>query len=178
VPSSGRLWVGSVAFVALIGAVGCTPSQPAGPSGTSNTSTTSTTSTTSAQLPPVASLAPTATEAAGHDTGDIPAPPTGQPGPVAAGFAAAWVRGDLPADRWWSAVAPFCEAGFAQRLRTVDPGNLPATKLTGAPVQVSPPVNGVAVFTITTDGGALVVTVAAGDGRWLVTDNDFQRAVR
>lgn len=174
-PSPGRLRVGSLAVVALLGAVGCTPSQPAGPSGTS---TTSTTSTTSAQIPPVASLAPTSTEAAGHDTGDIPAPPPGQPAPVAAGFAAAWIRADLPADRWWSAVAPFCEAGFARRLRTVDPSNLPATRVTGTPVQVSPPVNGVAVFTVTTDGGVLVVTVAAGNGRWLVTDNDFQRAVR
>ena len=167
-PSNRTLRVAPLAFVALMCAMGCTPSQPAGPTGTS---------TTSAQVPPVASLTPTSTEAAGHDTGDVPAPPTGQPDPVAAGFAAAWVHADLPADRWWSTVAPFCEAGFAQRLRTVDPSNLPATKVTGTPVQVSPPVNGVAVFTVTTDGGVLVVTVAAVNGRWLVTGNDFRRAV-
>jgi hypothetical protein len=161
-----------LAFVALVCAAGCTPGQPV---------SSPRTPAASAPLPPVASQPPAPTESTGHDddsdTNVPPPPPAGQPGPVVAGFAAAWVRADLPADRWWSAVAPFCDTGFAQRLRTVDPSNLPATKVTGTPVQVSSPAGGPAVFTVATDGGVLVVTVAAANGRWLVTDNDFRREV-
>jgi hypothetical protein len=156
-------------IISLTCAVGCTPARPGPPS---------TTPSTVAPLPPVATLPPTSAGPAGHDDeGAPPQAPAGQPGTAVAGFAAAWVRADLPADRWWSGVAPFCEPGFAQQLRTVDPGNLPASKVTGAPVQVSPPSGGVTVFTVRTDGGVLVVTVAAVNGRWLVTDDDFQRAV-
>jgi hypothetical protein len=147
---------------------GCTSGRPTPP----------TTPPTSAALPPVASLPPTQAGSPGNDVENPPArTPAGQPGTVAADFAVAWARPDLPAERWWTGVAPFCEAGFAQRLRSVDPGNLPATRVTGPPVPASPPSGGVAVFTVPTDGGTLVVTVAAVGGRWLVTDDDFRRAV-
>jgi hypothetical protein len=155
---------------AWIGVAGCTQATPTPPPGTV---------ISPAPLPPVASLPPTPTQSVGRDSDNEQAPaPVGEPGPAVAGFAAAWVRADLPADKWWAGVAPYCEAGFAQQLRTVDPGNLPASRVTGSPVQVSPPVGGVAVFTVATDGGVLMVTVAAVNGHWLVTNDDFQRAVR
>jgi hypothetical protein len=153
----------------LLGLVGCTSSPGSAP----------TTPGGSAPLPPIASLPSTPAQLPGDD--DEPAPtglPFGQASTAVAGFAAAWVRADLPTDRWWSGVAPFCEAGFARQLNTVDPANLPATKVTGNPVQISTPGEGVAVYTVQTDGGVLMVTVAAVNGRWLVTNNDFQRAVR
>ncbi|MGC9670958.1 hypothetical protein ACNTMW_30975 [Planosporangium sp. 12N6] len=120
-------------------------------------------------------------ETPGHDD-DKPAPPPpplAQAAATAGVFAAAWVRGGLPADQWWAGVAPLCEAGFAARLRTVDPANLPAMAVTGQPVPVgAPPAAGPAVYTVATDGGILTVTVAALGGKWLVTGNDFTRAAR
>jgi hypothetical protein len=97
---------------------------------------------------------------------------------TAAGFATAWTRSDLPANGWWAGVSPLCEAGFAAKLRTVDPANVPATKVTGPPVTASNPGEGVVVYTVPTDGGMLSVTVAVIGGRWQVTGNNFGRTAR
>jgi hypothetical protein len=106
----------------------------------------------------------------------LPAPELAPP--VALGFARAWARPDLPADKWWAAVAPWCAPDFATQLRTVDPGNLPATRVTGGAVAAGPPANGGAVYTVATDGGILTVTVAVVNGRWLATGDDFRRGAR
>jgi hypothetical protein len=158
-----------ICLVALACAVaGCTGPRPATapPPSTPASASPSTQVTMSAApvLPP------------GSDESEPPpAPPAGQASAAAAGFAAAWVRSDLPAERWLAAVVPWCEAGFAAVLRTVDPANLPASRVTGRPVAVSPPADGSAVFTVATDGGTLTVVVAAVNGRWLVSGNDFRR---
>jgi hypothetical protein len=114
-----------------------------------------------------------------HDHEPSPAapPPPAAAAPVVATFAAAWARPDLPAGTWWRGVAPMCDDGFAQALRTVDPARVPATRLTGRPVATRAPSGGVAVYEVATDAGTLTVTLAAVDGRWVVTGNDFVRAV-
>lgn len=114
-----------------------------------------------------------------HDDGRPPAapPPAAQAAPVAAAFAAAWARPDLPAQTWWRGVSSSCDAGFARALRSVDPARVPATRVTGRPVATQAPTGGRAVFEVATDAGTLIVTLAGVGGRWVVTDNDFRRAV-
>lgn len=105
-------------------------------------------------------------------------PPAAQAPRVVEAFAVAWARPDLPAGVWWQRVVPHCEDGFARALRTVDPAQVPATQVTGRPAAKQPPKNGAAVYEVPTNAGTLTVTLAALDGRWLVTGNDFVRAVR
>lgn len=112
-----------------------------------------------------------------HGASAVPPPPPARAVPVVAAFASAWVRSDLPAAAWWQGVAAYCDEGFARSLRTVDPSRVPATRLTGPPVAKQPPRGGRAVFEVPTDAGALTVRLAAVGGRWVVTDNDFRRAV-
>ncbi|TNH28810.1 hypothetical protein FHG89_14015 [Micromonospora orduensis] len=114
-----------------------------------------------------------------HDQASaLPAPPpAAQAAPVVAAFAAAWVRSDLPATVWWRDVARTCDEGFTEALRTVDPARVPATRVTGRPVATQAPSDGAAVYEVATDAGKLTVTLAAVDGRWVVTGNDFVRSV-
>ena len=111
-----------------------------------------------------------------HDAPSAPPPPADQAAPVAARFAAAWARSDLPATAWWRAVTAYCDEGFARALRTVDPSLVPATRVTGRPRATQAPRDGQAVFEVPTDAGTLTVRLASVNGRWWVTDNDFRRA--
>lgn len=70
-----------------------------------------------------------------------------------------------------------CDDGFAHALRTVDPARVPAARVTGRPVAVRAPAGGAAAYEVATDAGTLTVTLAAVDGRWRVTGNDFVRSV-
>lgn len=160
-----RLAAGVIASVMMVAGCGSDPGQPSDTAGDTPPSGP-------APSAPVPSI-----ETAGSDDHDrpAPAPPVGQPAAVAEAFAAAWVRA-LPADQWWTALAPLCETEFAALLASVDPANLPASRVTGPPVLASPSTSGPAVYTIPTDGGTLTITVAAIGGKWLVTSNDFTRA--
>ncbi|MFG1955050.1 hypothetical protein [Micromonospora sp. NPDC048830] len=113
-----------------------------------------------------------------HEDGAPAAPPpAAQAAPVAAAFAAAWARPDLPAEAWWRGIAVVCDEGFARALRTVDPARVPATRVTGRPVAKQAPKGGAAVYEVATDAGTLTVTLASVGGRWVVTGNDFTRSV-
>ncbi len=92
-------------------------------------------------------------------------------------FAAAWAQPNLTAAQWWSGVAPLCESGLAQRLRTTDPGTVSATRVTGVP-KVTTSRGDQATFETPTDAGTLVTTLINVDGAWLVGDIDFRRNVQ
>jgi len=125
---------------------------------------------------PRASSEPAGTDHAVPDTAPAP-PPTTRAAQVATRFAAAWARPALPADRWWTEIAPWCEPRFADLLRSVDPANIPARRVTGPPrPAITKP--GLITYTVPTEAGLLTVTVAALGGTWLVTNNDFRRAGR
>ncbi|WP_434740665.1 hypothetical protein [Micromonospora sp. SH-82] len=113
-----------------------------------------------------------------HRVDPVRTPPAGEAPRVVVAFAAAWVRSDLSAGQWWEGVADSCDPDFAQTLRTVDPEQVPATRVTGRPVARTKPTDGRAVYDVPTDSGTLTVRVAAVDGRWRVTGNDFVRTVR
>ncbi|MEW2383667.1 hypothetical protein AB0873_16475 [Micromonospora sp. NPDC047707] len=116
-------------------------------------------------------------DAHGQDRPPAAPPPPAQAAPVAAAFAAAWARPDLPPDVWWRGVASSCDEGFARALRTVDPARVPATRVTGRLVVKQAPTGGAAVYEVPTDAGTLTVTLAGVGGRWVVTGNDFTRSV-
>lgn len=118
-------------------------------------------------------------EQPGHD-GHVHAvppepPPAARAAPAAAAFAAAWARPS--AEAWWKDLAPLCDEGFAEMLRTVDPSRVPATRVTGPPAATQEPADGVAAFEVPTDTGTVTVTLAGVDGRWVATGVDFVRAV-
>lgn len=92
---------------------------------------------------------------------------------VALAFARAWVRRERPAAQWLAAVRPLCEPGFAKLMATVDPANVPASRVTGVAQVVVAPAVGTAQYRVPTDAGALLVTVTSLRGRWLVSANDF-----
>ncbi len=118
---------------------------------------------------------------------DTPADPVYVPGPstsasvdaisVAQVFAVAWAQPDLPEQAWWDGVSTYCEPGLGQRLRTTDPGTVPATRVTGTANATSSVSDRVTVE-IPTDAGTLVVTVIKVDDAWLVGDIDFRRDVQ
>jgi hypothetical protein len=121
---------------------------------------------------------PVAAEKPGNDTdGGIgqTTPPAALAPAAAARFAALWARPGLPAGTWWAQVAPLCEPGFAARLRTVDPQNIPARKVTGPPKPVPSGQDGALEFSVPADGGMILVTVSGIGGKWLVTTNGFAR---
>ncbi len=121
----------------------------------------------------------TATVAAGHD-GVVRRPTVPPPVAaiqVAARFAHAWAHHDRSARAWWLRVAPYCEPGYADLLRSVDPANIPATEIIGQPVATSS-TDRLVSFDIITNAGVLGVTVAKIDRRWLVTTTDHWTGAR
>jgi hypothetical protein len=119
-------------------------------------------------------------EAPGHDDHDDagPAAPAAQAPPAAAAFAAAWTRRGLQAEQWWAQLAPLCTPAFAAKLRSTDPANVPASQVTGPPVAVRDPSEGLAVYTVPTNAGTLSVTLTSVAGRWLASDTTFRRTVQ
>lgn len=114
------------------------------------------------------------TDAHGHQSGKLP--PVAQAPGIAARFAALWARPGISAERWRREISPLCEPGFAARLSRTDPAAIPASRITGPPVVVPNSQLTLRSYTVATDSGVLRVTVAALDGKWRVTTNDFQRA--
>ncbi|MEU5780304.1 hypothetical protein [Micromonospora lupini] len=111
-----------------------------------------------------------------EDDDEGPTAPVAKAAPAAAAFATAWARPGLDAARWLEGVTPLCVPRFAEQLRTVNPANLPASRITGRPRATYPVRDGGGQFAIPTDRGTLLVSVADIKGRWLVTGNDFKRA--
>lgn len=119
--------------------------------------------------------APASVEPPGTDDHAEPtaAAPAADAPAAAAGFAAAWVRRDLPAQQWLAGVTRWCEPGFAKLLATTDPRNLPSSKVTGKPKTVRKPADLGAEYTVSTDSGTLTVVLIDYRGEWRVSGNDY-----
>jgi hypothetical protein len=178
--SPARLAVAGVVFVALgIGlSVGITAARggndagaPAAASPTTSARATGASSTpgtyasaTPTALPPVRELTPTTLPVSQAPAAAMQ---------VAATWTAAWVR---PPDtttpqQWLDGLRPTTTDEYLGVLSGVDPQNIPATRVTGAPeaVQVSP--RSVQVK-VPTDALVLLVTVVDTDAGWRVSDYD------
>ncbi|WP_434740755.1 hypothetical protein [Micromonospora sp. SH-82] len=99
--------------------------------------------------------------------------PTGtvapDPAAVAAAirFVRAWARPHLSAGRWLADVRAYAVPGYADILDTVDPAQVPATRVVG-PGQVALAIADRTDVDVPTDAGFLRVTVVRTEGRWLV----------
>ena len=94
---------------------------------------------------------------------------------VATDYATAWARPGLPAQTWWRGVAAYAEPGYAELLRSVEPANVPAGRVTGAG-HVVRAAAGLVVVDVPTDAGTCRVTVAdtSGTGEWKVSTHSWR----
>ncbi|MEV6925534.1 hypothetical protein AB0M46_13690 [Dactylosporangium sp. NPDC051485] len=90
-------------------------------------------------------------------------------------FVTAWARPDLPASDWHATVAPLAVPAYANKLSTVDPSRVPATRVTGPAVTVSATASAV-LLDVPTDAGTVRVSVVLQDRRWLVDDLAINRS--
>ncbi|MFI6129442.1 hypothetical protein [Micromonospora sp. NPDC051141] len=151
---SGSVAIAGVATLALTACSGTGPALTGG---------------TTTGGPSTAAVAPTAALAADPD-GVAPAPPrAADPAAMtsAVRFLRAWARPDLPADRWWAGFRPYAIPAYADLLATVDPANVPATRITGSARAAAATAERVDVD-VPTDVGVLRVVCVAIGGRWLV----------
>lgn len=121
-----------------------------------------------------------ATAATGAGPGDAAGDPSWPPPPtdvalmVARDFATEWAHPERTTDAWWKAVTVNCEPGFAEQLRSVDPRNVPATRITGS-AQLIRRSGDLLTVEVPTDAGTLTVQIASIGGKWLVSGNGFAR---
>lgn len=177
--SPARLAVTVVVVVAVVvgvsaglGALGGGPRETGGETGpvaggptATRTSTGRSATPAPTALPPVADLTP------------MTLPPSAAPAAaveVAARWSAAWLR---PAEgvtgpQWMEGLRPFTTDEFLGQFATVDPANIPATRLTGEPQPVRVAANSVQVD-VPTDALTLRVLVVLTEDRvWRVSGFD------
>ncbi|MFY1623781.1 hypothetical protein ACN268_11315 [Micromonospora sp. WMMD735] len=142
--------LGSVMVLAVFMSVGCTRATPTPPTPAGTTA------------PQIAS--PTDPDGVGP-TGPADADPDAVA--AAVGFVARWARPQLNASDWLAALRPRAVPAYAALLATVDPANVPATKVTGrGQVVAATPTH--AAVDVPTDNEVLRV-VCIRDGRqWLI----------
>ena len=115
-------------------------------------------------LPPVPELTPTTL------------PPSRAPAAalqVASGWTRAWVRPErgFSTEEWLAGLRPYTSEEYLGVLSGVDPGNIPATKVTGAAKAVSVAPRSLRVQ-VPTDALTLVITVVDTDTGWRVSGYD------
>lgn len=138
---------------------------------------TSTSTTENVAQPPPPSTAPTTS---GPLPTRLPAPPspsTAAPDPQALDIAVRWTTAwaNHPAGvstyQWLQGMRPYTTEEYMTIMESIDPANVPATKVTGPATAISAVAGSIDVR-VPTDGGPLAVTlIKTGDG-WRVTHYD------
>lgn len=90
------------------------------------------------------------------------------PASAARQFVAAWARPELPAQTWLAGVTPLATTGFATSLQSVDPANVPGTRVAGAPV-VRAQTPTTATVEVATDRAVVAVSLVPIAGQWKVS---------
>ncbi|MEV6874034.1 hypothetical protein [Amycolatopsis sp. NPDC051128] len=92
---------------------------------------------------------------------------------VAKEWAAAWVNhpAGITSEQWLANLKPFTTEEYLPVMSSVDPANIPATKVTGEP-QVGTSYTSSVQLTIPTDGPKLSITVVNTNAGWRVADYD------
>jgi hypothetical protein len=149
---------------------------------------------TSAAQPQTGAGATTTTPASGGQVGVLPSGPTSSlptklpspsqtpttvpPDPLATAAAMSWAQAwvDHPEgttnETWLEGLKPYTSEEMLPQLRSVEPANVPASRVTDIPSVVASFSNRVEVD-VTTDGPKLRVTVVKGaDGQWVVHQYD------
>jgi hypothetical protein len=101
------------------------------------------------------------------------AAPNGDAVRVAKEWAAAWVDHPpgITSAQWLEKLKPFTTEEYLPVMSSVDPANIPATKVTGEPVAGTSYTSSVQL-TIPTDGPKLAITVVSTNAGWRVADYD------
>jgi hypothetical protein len=97
------------------------------------------------------------------------APPADDALKVATSWGKAWVshpKGTTP-EKWLDGLAPYTTEEYLVEMATVDPGNIPATKVTGPPVPKESFTSSVTA-NLPTDGGTIAITVIDTPQGWRV----------
>lgn len=130
--------------------------------------------TTTYQLP-AAGAAVTLSTSASLPTRLSSPPPAASAGPapealaVVAQWTAAWVNhpDGITTAQWLAGLKPYTTDEYLPVMATVDPANIPATKVTGSPVSVRATATSVDA-NVPTDGGTVGVTVILTTNGWRV----------
>ncbi|MFI9386233.1 hypothetical protein [Kutzneria sp. NPDC052558] len=134
----------------------------AGPTGSSGQSTPGDTTTSPATRLTSPLLSPT------------PAPPAPQALDVALKWVTAWAKhpAGITNQQWLDQLKPYTTDEFLPQMASVDPANVPATKVTGAAVSVDSTTSSV-LADVPTDGGTIQVTVITTPNQgWRVSKYD------
>lgn len=101
------------------------------------------------------------------------AAPNGDAVRVAKEWAAAWVNhpAGITSAQWLEQLKPFTTEEYLPVMSSVDPANVPATKVTGEPT-VGTSYTSSVQLTIPTDGPKLSITVVSTNAGWRVADYD------
>jgi len=112
----------------------------------------------------------------GHDEGVIStdqASPASVDEPAARraaiAFATAWIRTDLPAERWRRELARLSTPALARQLSTADPATVPSRSRADTPVSVRALATGVCEAQVPMEGGILTLRLVA-EGHTLLVD--------
>jgi hypothetical protein len=175
---SPRHLMGTLVFLAiLVTALGIVLPKVVGkPQAKASPATGTTTSVTATTPPGAAAPVPTSnlpTRLSAPLATPTTAAPNGDAVRVAKEWAAAWV--DHPAgitsEQWLAKLKPFTTEEYLPVMGSVDPANIPATKVTGEPV-VGTSYTSSVQLTIPTDGPKLAITVVNTNAGWRVADYD------
>lgn len=94
---------------------------------------------------------------------------------VARKFAVVWARPDLGQHEWLAGVQQYGTSDYLRPLANIDPGNVPASKVTGPPTVVTSRTDQ-AIVDVPTDGGTLRLTIVSLVGQWWVSETEMLEA--
>lgn len=168
--------LGFVVIVAVLAiAVAKLSGPPPQPVAASDTDTSTT--TTQNVVPPEPTGAPTTSSPLPTRLSAPPSPPTTAPDPAALDVATRWTTAwanhpdGVSTYQWLQGMRPYTTEEYMTIMESIDPANVPATKVTG-PATVLSSVAGSIDVRVPTDGGPLAITlIKTGDG-WRVTHYD------
>jgi hypothetical protein len=140
----------------------------------------------SGQAPPQVTVSTGASSSGEPDDGvgppgvDAAAPPSTSPGTaapevVAVNFTKAWLNHhNISAADWHKGIAKYSTKTLSDRLDGVDPGSVPADRMTGA-ATVDDQESSYVDVAVPCDAGTLVLRMVIVDGRWLADGVDWRR---
>jgi hypothetical protein len=107
----------------------------------------------------------------------IATPPTAEAANIAQRFGEVWFDTSGGAEGWLDRLRPLCEPGLMRALEAADPSSLTGRRIHGKPQITSGDDATWLYAAVPTDSGYLILTFAAIDGRWLVSDVDASRSL-
>lgn len=174
---SPRHLMGTLVFLAiLVTALGIVLPKAVGKPQAKASPTTGTSTSVTTTRPGIAAPVPTSnlpTRLSTPLATPTPTTPNEEAIHVAKEWAAAWVKHPpgITSEQWLAQLKPFTTDEYLPVMATVDPANIPATKVTGEPV-VGTSYPKSLQLTIPTDGPKLAITVVSTNAGWRVADYD------